>query len=168
MLDCKDQGQETPDEKTLHGKAAADLRELCHDEYPCRQSTGAVGGRRTPCCWWVYPRENFRMPREAFFFGWWNAYSLDSSAKAPPCGNPSQWMSVLAIAIWWMANMARYQVVSNQFRIARSTIMGIVVEVCQVMEAELLCTTVCPTTEVSMWLVLCIATYWPLGQCAKA
>lgn len=36
----------------------------------------------------------------------------------------------VAISIWWMVNTVSYRLISNQFRIAKSTIVGIMVKVC--------------------------------------
>lgn len=49
----------------------------------------------------------------------------------------------VAIAIWWLANTTSYSLMGNTFGIARSTIAGIVMEVCLAMEQELLRWVVC-------------------------
>lgn len=50
----------------------------------------------------------------------------------------------LAIALWWMANTTSYRMVREQFGVARSTIAGIVAEVCLAIQEELLAIVVRP------------------------
>lgn len=44
----------------------------------------------------------------------------------------------VAITLWWLSNIACYRVVAQQFRVSQSTAAMIVMEVCLVMEEELL------------------------------
>lgn len=109
-----------------------------------------------PRRWWVYPRdshwwrafsqriwedeqwlESFRMTRATFF---WLVDILrprleratTEMRKAIPVEQR------VAIAVWWMANATSYRLVGNQFGLARSTISGIVTEVCLALKEELL------------------------------
>ncbi|KAL8163103.1 UNVERIFIED_CONTAM: hypothetical protein K2H54_008505 [Gekko kuhli] len=49
----------------------------------------------------------------------------------------------VAITLWWLAGYNCFREVSNQFGMAKSTIVGNVAEVCVAMDLELLSTTVC-------------------------
>ncbi|XP_060118351.1 uncharacterized protein LOC132589622 [Heteronotia binoei] len=44
----------------------------------------------------------------------------------------------VAIAIWWLANTTNYRLMGNQFRLARLTVAGIVQEVTQAIEEDLI------------------------------
>lgn len=50
----------------------------------------------------------------------------------------------VAIAVWWMANNTSYRRVGEKFGVARSTVAGIVVEVCRAIEEEILSVVVRP------------------------
>lgn len=43
----------------------------------------------------------------------------------------------VAITLWWMANTTSYRLVREQFGVARSTIAGIVAEVCRAIQEEI-------------------------------
>lgn len=44
----------------------------------------------------------------------------------------------VAMAVWWLANVATYRELSEQFGVGISTVAEIVIEVCLAMELELL------------------------------
>lgn len=56
----------------------------------------------------------------------------------------------MAIAIWWLANTLSYRVLGQLFGVGRSTVAGIVIDVCLAMEAELLSPVVRPGPPVQM------------------
>lgn len=62
----------------------------------------------------------------------------------------------VAVALWFLANSIIYRLVGQQFGLARSTVAVVVIEVCLVMEAELLSIVVCPglPAEVKFFIVI--------------
>ncbi|XP_015276416.1 PREDICTED: putative nuclease HARBI1 [Gekko japonicus] len=106
--------------------------------------------------WWVYPRstdwwdsfvlrvwgeekwlENFRMTRATFH---WLVDCLCGRIERQGTNMrmPIPMEERVAITIWWLANTNCYRQVGEHFGLARSTIAGIVVEVCLAIELELL------------------------------
>lgn len=50
----------------------------------------------------------------------------------------------VAIAVWWLTKTISYRVIGQLFGVMRSTVAGIITEICLAMEAEFLCAVVRP------------------------
>lgn len=127
-----------------------------------RQRIMRLSEHYAPRRWWVYPREkrwwakfvsriwgdeqwikNFRMSRGTFS---WLLERMRPSLERQTTHMrdtiaPDE---RLAIALWFLANTLSYRLVGQQFGIARSTVAGIVVDVCLAMENTLLSSVVRP------------------------
>lgn len=70
----------------------------------------------------------------------------------------------VAIVVWWLPNTISYRVLAQLFGVARSTVAGIVIDVCLAIEAELLSSVVCPGPVLQVSILL---NQYPCIMCSR-